>query len=177
MVNLLENFFSRNPEIVAKKILGCILIRNLKNKELKTKIVETEAYFDEKDPASWARFGKRKDNEAMWMNAGTILVKNVHKHKMLNFVTEKKGKASAVLIRALEPLNFKKRCNGPGLLTKALKIGKEFNGKNIFKIKELKLIDNKEKTKIVKAYRIGVVKDLKKKLRFYIKDNKYVSRK
>ncbi len=141
---------------------------------MKARIVEDEAYFDESDPASWARFGKRKDNVAMWMKPGIILVKNVHKHFMLNFVTETEGKAGAVLIRALEPMNFNARCSGPGLLTAVLKIDKGFNGKEFSK--ELYLEDSDDEFEIGKSFRIGVSKDLRKQLRFYIKGNGFISR-
>lgn len=57
-----DKFFERSAEEVAKNLLGKILIRRMGNKILKGKIFETEAYFSGEDPASWARFGKRKDN-------------------------------------------------------------------------------------------------------------------
>ncbi len=164
-----KEFFNRNPEIVAKELLGKVIVRRINNKTLSGKIVETEAYFDKRDPASWARFnGDLK--KTMEMEAGTILVKMVHNNWLLNFVTGEKGKAEAVLIRAIEALNFNGKCNGPGLLTKALFIDKRFNKKNIFNNGEIELIDLKDKEmfEIVKSKRVGVKKDLKKKLRFYI---------
>ena len=177
MKTLNNNFFSRNPEIVAQELLGKILIRKLKNKTLKAKIIETEAYFGEKDPASRASKGKNKVSEMMWSSPGTIMIYYVHKYKMFNIVTGKKNQPSAVLIRALEPLNFKARCNGPGLLTNSLNITKSVHGKNIINNKELKLLDNNSNHQIVKGFRIGVTKDLPRPLRFYIKDNPYVSKK
>jgi|SRR3989338_8299173 len=171
-----KSFYNRNPKIVAKDLIGKVIVRKLENGNLlKARIIETEAYFDEKDPASWARYGKRRDNAEMWNEAGTILVKNVHKYFMLNFVTEKKGEASAVLIRAAIPLskNFKGRCHGPGLLTSALKIDKIFNGKSLFeKNCGLKIVDDGYKFKegeIKTSKRIGVKSDLNEELRFYIK--------
>src|SRR3989344_8901170 len=169
-MNLIESFFSRPADKVAKDLLGKILIRKISNKIFRAKIIETEAYFDEKDPASWARYGKRKSNILMWDEPGKILIKNVHKYKMLNFVAGKKGEASAVLIRALESLNFNDRCNGPGLLTSCLKIDKTFNGQGIIKNKKIWIEENNEtkKFKIFKEHRIGVKKDLNEKFRFYI---------
>lgn len=161
------NFFSRSADKVAYDLLGKILVRRFNKKILKARIIEIEAYFGEKDPASWARFGKRKDNIHMWSEPGVILIKNVHKYFMLNFSTGKKGKPEAVLIRAIQPLNFSGRCNGPGLLTLCLKINKTFNGKNIFNCNDFWIENSNKKFKIKKGFRVGVVKDLNKKLRFY----------
>ena len=175
-----KEFFSRNAEQVARELLGKVLVRNIKGREVKAKIVETEAYYGEKDPAS--RACQNGDlRETMKMKAGTILVYGVHNNWMANFVTGEEGKAAAVLLRALEPLNFNGKCNGPGLLTKALLIDKSFHKQSIINNEKLKLINceekNNENFEIVEAFRIGVKKDLPKKLRFYIKDNKHVSRK
>jgi len=172
-----NNFFSRDAEQVARELLGKILVRNVNGKELKARIVETEAYYDEKDPAS--RACKNGDlRETMKMDAGTILVYGVHNNWLINFVTGKEGKAEAVLLRAVEPLNFSVKCNGPGLLTKALQINKELHKQSILDNDELFIIyEDKETFEIVESNRIGVKKDLKKKLRFYIKGNKHVSRK
>src|SRR6056297_594471 len=101
-----REFFERPADVVARDLLGKILVRKINGKIYKGKIVETEAYFGEEDPASRASKGKTKISEMMWESPGKILVYNVHMYKMFNFVTYKKGKASAVLIRALEPLNF-----------------------------------------------------------------------
>ncbi len=192
-----KEFFIRDAEIVAKELLGKILVRRIDGREKKAKIIETEAYFDDSDPASRAcQNGDLKDT--MRMDAGTILVYGVHNSWLMNFVTGSEGKASAVLIRALEPLNFEEKCSGPGLLTKALQIDKRFHKQNIFGNKDIRIISNKNNKKakkmgeqedyedisgnnkdfeIVEAFRVGVREDLPRKLRFYIKDNEYVSRK
>ena len=73
--------------------------------------------------------------------------------------------------------NFDAKTNGPGLLTKALSITKEFHKKNIFDNDMLWIETNRENNfSVKKSFRIGVKKDLPKKLRFYIKGNKWVSR-
>lgn len=176
-MKLRKNFFKRKADIAAKELLGKILVREINGDKFMAKIVEVEAYFDEKDPASWARFGKRKDNLHMWSKPGTILIKNVHKYNMLNFSVDDEGIAGAVLIRALEPLNFKGNTRGPGLLTIALKIDKSFNGKYIFEIEDFWIEDSKDKFEICDSRRVGVKEDLNKNLRFYIKDNLHISKK
>lgn len=171
-----KTFFLRDAEIVAKELLGKILVRKLNNKLLKAKIVEVEAYYDENDPASRAR--QNGDlRETMLDKEGTILVYGIHNNWLINFVTNEKGKAEAVLLRALEPLNFNENTKGPGLLTKALEINKKFHKKNIYNNEELWIENNKEDFEIENTFRIGVKKDLPKKLRFYIKGNPYISRK
>ncbi|MBD3253269.1 DNA-3-methyladenine glycosylase [Candidatus Pacearchaeota archaeon] len=169
-------FLDNNAEIVARELLGGILVRNIGNNELIARIVETEAYYGNDDPAS--RACKNGDlRKTMEMSAGTILVYGVHNNWMLNFVTGEKGKAEAVLIRAVEPLNFDSRCNGPGLLTKALEIDKSFHKRSIIKNKDLRILRKKECFDIEKSFRIGVSRDSEKPLRFYIKNNDFVSRK
>jgi len=171
-----KNFFNRNAEIVARELLGKILIRRINDKEKIVRIVETEAYFDDSDPAS--RACKNGDLcDTMKMQAGTILVYGVHNNWLINFVTDEKEVASAVLIRAVEPLNFEDKGNGPGLLTKALEIDKKLHKQSIFNNNEIRIEDEmKKEIEIVESFRIGVKKDLPRKLRFYIKDNKSVSR-
>jgi len=163
-----KSFFTRDAGIVAKELLGKILMVGGK----KAKIVETEAYFDEKDPASRAcQNGDLK--KTMEMEAGRILVYGVHNSWLINIVTGKKGEAGAVLIRAVEPLNFNGDCKGPGKLTKCLNIDKRFHKKLIG---EEVCLDDGFCEEIEESFRIGVKKDLDKKMRFYIKDNKWVSR-
>lgn len=174
-----KEFFARSPDEVAKDLLGVIIVRKLPNRKiLRAKIVEAEAYFDEGDPASRAvQNGDLK--ETMEMKPGTILVYGIHNNWLVNFVTDSEGKASAVLIRAIEPLNFEGNGSGPGLLTRALSIKKNLHKKSILSNKNIwiEIPKKKEKCEIVSRFRIGVKHDLKGKMRFYIKDNGYVSRK
>ena len=174
---LSTSFFNRKADIVARDLLGKVLVRELNGQEVKAKIVETEAYFDEKDPGSRAR--QNGDlRKTMLMSPGTILVYGVHNYWLMNLVTGKKDKAEAVLLRALEPLNFALNCSGPGLLTKAFFIDKSFHKKNIFDQEENLFLENKnENPEIIKSFRIGLKEDLPERLRFYIKDNNFVSRK
>jgi DNA-3-methyladenine glycosylase len=172
---LKKDFFSRDAEIVAKELLGKILVRIENGKKKKAKIVETEAYYGKEDPAS--RACKNGDlKKTMEDEPGKILVYGVHNNWLINFVTGKKGKAEAVLIRSIEPLNFDSKCCGPGLLTKSLNITKNFHNKTLEKSR-LYVLDNLFNGEIIESFRIGVKKDLPRKLRFYIKDNKYISRK
>jgi len=174
-----KEFYNRDPETVARELLGKILVRKIGSVEKRGRIVETEAYFDDRDPAS--RACQNGDlRETMKMDAGTILVYGVHSQWLVNFVTGKEGEAAAVLIRAVEPLNFDGRGNGPGLLTRSLDIDKGFHKHNVIGHDEVMVVGDSGKDggqEVVESFRIGVKRDLPKKLRFYIKGNKHISKK
>lgn len=168
---------------------------------LKYKIVETEAYVGPNDLASHASRGRTERNNVMFGEPGIIYVYFTYgMHYMLNIITEKKEYPAAVLIRALEPIcTDAKSCvsivstNGPAKLTKALKIDKTFNHLPIYTKKHLPAGRQgglwieapptprlRRAKQIVKTTRIGIdyAKEYKSKLwRFYIKNNKFVSKK
>ena len=187
-----KKFFERDPALVAKELLGKILVRKLNSKILAGKIVETEAYYGKEDPASRASSGRPKYCvKLLHDDPGKILVYMVHGNWLFNIIAHEKRKVGAVLIRALEPLRgieeMKKNrkvekifdlTNGPGKLTKALKIDKRFNGIPVTdKNGEILIVEGRaEKFEIASSHRIGVTKDLKRKLRFYVKGNRFVSR-
>ncbi len=172
-----KEFFNRRADVVARDLLGKILIRKINDGEIKAKIVETEAYFGEEDPASRASKGKTKTFEIMWKEGGKILVYCVHKYFMFCIVTGEKNKPEAVLIRALEPINSDLRLSGPGLLSNSLKIDKTYYGKDIFDLEDLWIEDSSIDFEIIETKRIGVNEEKPLNLRFYIKDNRFVSRK
>jgi len=177
-MKLNKKFFQRSADLVAKDLLGKILVRKINGKRFRTRIVETEAYFGEEDPASRASRGKTPTFEVMWDNAGKILIYNVHKYFMFCIVTGKKGQSEAILIRALEPLNCDLNFKGPGLLSNSLRINKTFNKKDICNLGDLWIEEGDENNfEIIETYRIGVNEKNPLTLRFYIKDNKYVSKK
>ena len=188
--SLPEDFFERDPESVAKDLLGKRLIRRLGDDSLEGTIVETEAYFGLSDPASRAYHGVKKYNRLMWKEPGRVFIYNVHRYWMLNVVAHELGKIGAVLIRAIEPtkgVEIMKRnrkahgilelTSGPGKLSQALRIDKSLNGVNIaLGDEEILILDNEMSFEIESSHRIGVKRDLQKKLRFFIKGNKFVSR-
>lgn len=187
-----KSFFVNVPDIVAEKLLGKILIRKYGKYLLSGRIVETEAYFDKRDPASRAAMSD-KWLDKMLRDPGKTFVYMVHNNWLLNIVAHEKHDAGAVLIRALEPLkgmdimkrfrnvNEKKiLTNGPGKLTQALKIDKTLDNIPVYE-KESPLIivypEKEESFEVMRAFRIGVKKDLPEPMRFYIKGNEFVSRK
>ena len=181
-----REFFTQPTLKVAQKLLGKTLVRIWRGKRLAGKIVETEAYIGPKDKASHAYLGKRTPrNRAEFMVGGHIYIYLVYgMYWQLNISTETKGKPTCVLIRALEPLEgISEPTNGPGKLCRALKLNKSFYGEDLCRSSRIWLEDGSEipKTKVVRSPRVGI--DYagpywsKIPWRFYIKDNKFVSKK
>lgn len=189
MTVLTRRFYERDPEVVARDLLGKILVRRLYGKSLEGILVETEAYYGLKDPASRAYKGIKVYNKSLWGDPGKAFIYNVHKYWMLNAVAHEPGSVGAVLIRAVEPtkgIEIMKRnrkvndilelTNGPGKLTQAFRIDKKLNEKDLtVSGAEVLIAQNEMKHEIKSSYRIGVKRDLKKKLRFFINGNKFVS--
>ncbi len=189
---LAKSFYAKDPKKVAISLLGKLLVRVYKGKVLSGIIVETEAYYGQQDPASRAYKGKNKISELMFDEPGRALIYMVHNNWLFNVTCLPKGKAGAVLIRALQPLQgielmkkFRKGkglhelTNGPGKLTQALKIDKSLHGIYVYKKdSSIKILDYKKisKKEIASSNRIGVSKDLPEHLRFFIKGNEFVSR-
>jgi DNA-3-methyladenine glycosylase len=184
-----KDFYQRDTELVAKELLGKILVR--KGRELISGIiVETEAYFGLDDPASRAYRGIKQYNRLMWGKPGYTFIYNVHEYWMFNIVAHKLEEVGAVLIRSIDPqtgISIMKRnrpvsklvdlTNGPGKLTMSLNIKKNLNGIPVYKRNsEIKIINSHIKFEINESHRIGVTKDLNRKLRFFIKGNPSISR-
>jgi len=184
-MKLPKSFFGRNTKTVARALLGKILV----NGRVSGKIVETEAYFGQKDPASHAFVNSKKRAAVMFGPPGHAYVYFTYgNHWMFNVVTQKKGVAGAVLIRALEPLsgiNLMKKLrqkqnlvdltNGPAKLTQAFSIDKTVNAKPLNG--SLYILNSAKKPKIVSTTRIGISKGKEALLRFYIKGNEFISKK
>ncbi|MBI3468084.1 MAG: DNA-3-methyladenine glycosylase, partial [Planctomycetes bacterium] len=100
----------------------------------------------------------------------------------MNVVTEPEDHASAVLLRAVEPVrNITERTSGPGLLCKAMHIDRRHQGHDL-ESDDLYIAhaDSAEEFSTIARPRIGVDyagKWAEEPLRFYIQDNPFVSRK
>jgi len=177
-------------EAVAPRLLGCHLIRELHGRTLIGKIVETEAY-DQADAASHSYRGPTERTRVMFGPAGYLYVYFTYgMHYCCNVVTGPAGHGSAVLIRAIEPIEGqeimlqnrhgvvgKNLTNGPAKVCQALAIDKVLNGHDL-REPPLKLILQPEipKDQIVQTTRIGITKDMHRRWRFYINNSGYVSR-
>ncbi len=194
-----RKFYSRSTEIVAQELLGKTLVHKTEKGAILAKIVETEAYFGQKDPGSHAYRGISPRNRIMFGPAGKAYVYLVYgKHYCFNIVTEKYGIPGAVLIRAGEPIEGmqlmrKNRriggplaylTNGPGKLTEALGItasmnGVDLTGNKLFVVSDTNRGETAETSKIfgiTKTGRIGIKKGSNLPYRYYIEGSKFVSR-
>ena len=139
---LSDEYFDRPVTIVARNLLGMLLVRQLGEDLLAGYITETEAYDGSSDLASHARVGKTARNAVMYGPAGTAYVYFTYgMHWCLNVVTGPVDYPAAVLIRAIYPvkglsriarnrqgIKAKQWTDGPAKLTRALEINGEQNG-------------------------------------------------
>lgn len=106
MNTLPRKFFGRPPRVVARALLGKLLVRRMGNgKIVAGRIVETEAYLGERDPAAHAYSGKTARNAVLYGPAGHAYVYFTYgMHYCMNVSCEREGRPGCVLIRALEPV-------------------------------------------------------------------------
>ncbi len=182
MRKLHRDFYNRDTIIVAKELLGKYLVHVDNGVERIGKIVEVEAYLGPHDLAAHSAKGLTNRTKVMFGPAGYAYVYLIYgMYHCMNVVTEPEGHASAVLLRALEPIqNIVQRTQGPGLLCQAMHIDKRLQGHDLLS-DDFYIADplHSEKLSIVKKPRIGVdyAKHwAKRHLRFYIKSNRFVSK-
>lgn len=186
-----REFYARSPLLVAPEILGKVLVRKLAGQIITGRIVEVEAYTGYDDEAAHGFIGKTKRNASLFLEAGHAYVHSIHQQLCLDIVTESVDVPSGILLRALEPIDgialmqqFRKKefirdlTSGPGKLTQALQITKEFDGMDITTTSSpLYVLDTDFlPNNIIRGKRIGISKATDKEFRFYLKDNIYVSR-
>jgi DNA-3-methyladenine glycosylase len=179
---LTRNFYTKPTLEVARNLLGKYIIREVSNKELAGKIIETEAYIGPQDRASHAFGGKKtRRNQAEYFIGGHIYIYLVYgMYWQMNISTFEKRKPECVLIRAIEvPDKDISLANGPGKLCRYFKLNKSFYGEDLTKSKRIWLEDRGEKIKlsqILTTKRIGIDYAgpywASRKLRFLMKDFK-----
>ena len=204
MLILEKEFYKQGALTLSKELLGKTLVRNIDNLTLRGKIVETEAYIGEIDKASHAYNGRRTERtEPLFREGGISYVYFIYgKYYCFNVISGLEDKGEGVLIRALEPLNefdylaekrfsqnydelpeAKKKAltNGPSKLCMAFSINKSENYIKLYEKGDFYIEDDEnEKLDIVETTRIGIdyaEEAIEFPWRFYIKDNKYISKK
>lgn len=201
MKKLDREFYNRDSIVVARELLGKVLVHEIDGNRISAKIVETEAYMGIEDKAAHSYEGRRTPRvEVMYGEPGFTYVFMIYgMHSCFNVVVNKKGTPQAVLVRAVEPMDGKdwmaqKRfgtsyetltksqrknlTNGPGKLCKACSIDRNLNGMDLCS-NELYIEEGiEEEFDVVTTKRVGIdyaeeAKDFP--WRFYIKENENVS--
>ena len=182
LAKLPRAFFDRPAIEVAPDLLGKALVLRAGGVQRLGRIVEVEAYLGPHDLAAHSARGLTERTKVMFGPPGHAYVYLIYGiHCCMNVVTEAEGMASAVLLRALEPLqNIEGRTQGPGLLCKAMGIDRRLNGHDLqsddFYVAALPDVG---RMTIVKRPRIGVDYArhwARRLLRFYIKGNPCISK-
>ena len=182
MQKLARSFYERDTITVAKELLGKFLVHGAHEVERIGRIVEVEAYLGEHDLAAHSSKGKTKRTRVMFGPPGHAYVYLIYGvYCCMNVVTEPEGHASAVLLRAVEPVkNVDGRTQGPGLLCKAMHIGLRLNGHDLVSDDfYIGAAVELQPPVIVSRRRVGVdyAGDWAGRLlRFYIRGNSFVSK-
>jgi DNA-3-methyladenine glycosylase len=177
-------FFARSVHEVAPDLIGTTLLFN----GVGGVIVEVEAYHHT-EPAAHSYRGPTPRNMVMFGPPGFAYVyRSYGIHWCVNFVCEKEGSASAVLIRALEPTHglaaMRRRrgleearalCSGPGKLTEALGITHAHNGLAL-DAPPFALHARTGKVDVVAGIRIGLTKAVELPWRYGLRDSKFLSK-
>jgi DNA-3-methyladenine glycosylase len=195
-------FFNRDPRIVARELLGKLIVRHEGRKQLAGRIVEVEAYLGAGDLAAHAAAGNTARNSVLWGPPGHAYVYFIYGvHYCLNISCLPAGEAGCILIRALEPVSGlhemaearglsdldlesmrerRKLASGPGKLCEALGITRpRDNDKDMVSSdSDLQVAsDGFRVQEVAVTQRIGITKSAELPLRYVIAGNAFVSRK
>ena len=187
-----RSFYDRDSVSVAQALLGKLLLRETNEGLVVGRIVETEAYLAEHDPACHAARGRTRKNASMFGPPGHAYVYPIHARYCFNAVTEPEQVASAVLIRAIEPLTglvgmqqrrrqdeIRALASGPAKLCEALVIDKRLDGWDLTLGEQLWIAeddaDYPPAFRIVQSPRIGVTSGHELPLRFFVSGSPFVS--
>ena len=197
-------FYARDPRLVARELLGKVLVRTLSSRagaqRLSGRIVEVEVYLGEGDLAAHSAVGRTARNEVLFGPPGHAYVYFIYgAHYCLNFSCLPEGQAGCVLLRAIEPLEgiepmakargvsrerlksasgLKLLTSGPGRVCEALTITRErLNGQELYHDDSpLKIVnDGAQPDEIRESTRIGITKSSDMPLRYFVAGNDFVS--
>ena len=182
MRKLGRTFYDRDTIAVARELLGKHLVHAWRGVECIGRIVEVEAYLGSHDLAAHSSKGLTERTKVMFGPPGHAYVYLIYgMYHCMNVVTQAEGTASAVLLRALEPVeNIEARTQGPGLLCRAMHIDRRLDGHDLLS-DDFHIADDgyPRRFSIVKRPRIGVDyagRWARRLLRFYIRGSAHVSR-
>jgi DNA-3-methyladenine glycosylase len=181
-IRRLRELLAQPPERAARDLLGAVLVRRLRTRVVAARIVETEAYLGEDDPAAHAFRGRTRRTEPLWGPPGTVYVYFVYgMHHCLNLAADRAGVPGCVLIRAAEPLAGSglaaDACRGPGRLCRALRLdARDSGGDALAPRARLFLRQGSPPPRIGVSVRVGIRHAAERPLRFYDLDSSAVSR-
>jgi DNA-3-methyladenine glycosylase len=189
---LRRDFYNRDTEVVARELLGAILEVHSNDGLTSGRIVETEAYIGEHDLACHAVAGRTVRTEPLYGAPGISYVYFIYgMYWCFNAVTRAENEPSAVLVRAVEPVEgietMRRRrpkakrdvdlTNGPGKLCLALGIGRSHN---MLRLDRPPILIRRgaevPDTDVVVTPRIGITQSAEWPLRYFVKDNPFVSK-
>ncbi len=196
MAKLPRRFYAQDTLTVARQLLGKRLVHLVDSERLSGRIVETEAYMGPSDVASHARFGPGSRAAPMFGEPGHAYVYFTYgMYYCLNAVTEPAGSGTAVLIRALEPLEGLETmrrnrtvrrpettvpdtnlASGPGKLCQALALDTAHNGLDL--LSDRLWIEEDEdvpEQRVAQTARVGIRAGREHHWRFYVSDSPHVS--
>ncbi|HEX2718092.1 MAG TPA: DNA-3-methyladenine glycosylase [Gemmatimonadaceae bacterium] len=185
-------FYDRDTAVVSRELLGAVLECTTPDGVASGRIVETEAYMGPHDPACHAVAGVTDRTRHLFGPPGVSYVYLIYgMYWCFNAVTREEGHGSAVLVRAIEPLdgeplmqrrrpNVKSRhelTNGPGKLCLALGIDGLHNGRWLDE-PPLRVLagDPVRDDDVVVTPRIGITRAADWPLRYFVRDDPFVSK-
>ncbi len=188
---LQREFYNQHVARVARLLLGKVVLRETDEGITSGRIVETEAYKSKNDPACHAARGRTNRNATMFGPPGHAYVYSIHSRYCFNVVTQPEGQPSAVLVRAIEPIDgieimrarrgldaLRDLARGPARLCEALALSTVHDGWDLTRGDQLWIVDDGfslKPSQIVRVPRIGVSSAQDLKLRFLIRANQFVS--
>ena len=184
-----REFYDRDVVEVAQQLLGKLLVRRTPAATCMGRIVEVEAYLAEDDRACHAYGGLSRKNRTMFGLPGRLYVYPIHGRYCMNAVTQPPGIASAVLIRAIEPLagiSFMQQrrgidrlldlARGPARLCEALQVDRRLDGWDLARGARIWIsCDESPPSRMGVSPRIGVTSNRDARLRFFVDRSPYVS--
>jgi len=184
------SFFARETLDVAREVLGCLLCRRERDGTYSVgRIVETEAYVGEDDPACHAAAGRTPRTRVLYGRPGRAYVYFTYgMHHLVNFVTEAEGFPAAVLVRALRPEAGIRRMerrrgtprlwaltSGPSRLCQALDIDLRLNEVPLVGPDLVVCDDGRGGGEVLQGPRIGIRAGAERPWRFYFQGDPFVS--
>jgi len=173
---------------LARFLLGTVVVSDVPPGRVTARIVETEAYLPG-DAAAHSFRGKTARNGSLFLRRGHAYVYFIYgNHFCLNVSSDDEGVGAGVLLRAAEPLSGREfmrarrphaaerdLCRGPGRLAAALAVDRSFDGIDLTRAGPLWLAASGDGVDIGESVRIGLTKEADRRLRFFERNNSYVS--